>query len=323
MDSSFANLFAGFEEVKESTKIDIPLGEKRKFIPPASLKNPKLEELMTFLIDWINATLKEDHIVVKSLEEDLYDGLVLHHLLVHLGKVNLDVEEIALSASAQKQKLSVVLDRVNQLLQVTEDDYLNWNADLIHNKDLIATLHLLVAIAKLFRPDIPLPENVCLEALIIEIDKTGIKTTKHLECITEKRRDDEEQNQTQETDNINDLFKLKSDKIKVVQQALLHFVNKHVGRLGVTVKDLSTQFSNGVILILLIGQLEGYFIHLSEYYLNPSDDKEKLHNVSFVLGLLEDGGLLNYPINPQDIVNLDTKATIRILHCLFAKYKDK
>ena len=33
------------------------------------------------LIDWINTTLKEEHIVVKSLEEDLYDGLVLHHLL--------------------------------------------------------------------------------------------------------------------------------------------------------------------------------------------------------------------------------------------------
>lgn len=37
--------------------------------------------LLQFLIDWINTTLKEEHIVVKSLEEDLYDGLVLHHLL--------------------------------------------------------------------------------------------------------------------------------------------------------------------------------------------------------------------------------------------------
>lgn len=37
--------------------------------------------LPQFLTDWINTTLKEEHIVVKSLEEDLYDGLVLHHLL--------------------------------------------------------------------------------------------------------------------------------------------------------------------------------------------------------------------------------------------------
>ena len=34
-----------------------------------------------FLIDWINRTLKHEHIVVRSLEQDLYDGLVLHHLL--------------------------------------------------------------------------------------------------------------------------------------------------------------------------------------------------------------------------------------------------
>ncbi|XP_078273020.1 gamma-parvin [Rhinoraja longicauda] len=321
MDSSLANLVAGFEEFKESTKIDIPLGERRKFIQPSSLKSPKLEELMTFLIDWINATLKQDHIVVLSLEGDLYDGLVLHHLLVHLGEVKLDVEEIALSASAQRQKLGAVLGRVNHLLQLTEDDNLNWNIDLIHNKDLIATLHLLVAIIKHFRPSVPLPENVCLDTLVLEIDKAGIKTSKQLEYITGKRN--EEQNQASEVDNIDELFKLGPDKVEVVQQALLHFVNKHLVKLGVTVNDLSAQFSNGVIMILLIGQLEGCFIHLSEYYLSPSDEKEKHHNVSFVLELLKDRGLLNYPINPQDVVNMDTKATTRILHCLFTEYKDK
>lgn len=322
MDSALPNLVADIEEfTKESTKIEIPLGERRKVIQPSSLKSQQLEELMTFLIDWINATLKQDHIVVQSLEEDLYDGLVLHHLLVHLGEVKLDVEEIALSANAQKKKLGAVLGRVNQLLQVTEDGNRNWNIDLIHSKDLIATLHLLVAITTHFRPNIPLPENVCLETLILEVDKTGIKTSKHLEYITGKRN--EEQNEASEADTINELFKLGPDKVKVVQQALLHFVNRHLLKLGVTVNDFSAQFSNGVIMILLIGQLEGYFIHLSEYYLRPSDEKEKLHNVSFMLELLKDRGLLNYPINAQDVVNVDLKATVRILHCLFTKYKDQ
>ncbi|XP_078424472.1 gamma-parvin isoform X2 [Cetorhinus maximus] len=278
--------------------------------------------LLQFLIDWINATLKQDHIVVQSLEEDLYDGLVLHHLLAHLGNIKLHVEEIALSINAQKQKLNIILDAANQLLQVTEDDNLNWSTELIHKKDLISTLHLLVAIAKHFKPDIRLPQNVCVETLILEIDKTGIKTVKHLEYITEES-DDTEQKQIPEADGINDLFKLGPDKVKIVQQAMLHFTNKHLGGLGVVVKDLSTQFSNGVILILLIGQLEGYFIHLSEYFLNPSCQKEKLHNVTFVLELLKERGLLKYPVNPEDIVNLDSKATIRILHCMFAKYKDK
>lgn len=33
------------------------------------------------LVDWINSTLKSEHIVVQTLEEDIYDGLVIHHLL--------------------------------------------------------------------------------------------------------------------------------------------------------------------------------------------------------------------------------------------------
>lgn len=36
------------------------------------------------LTNWINGILKPEHIVVQSLQEDLYDGLVLHHLLCEL-----------------------------------------------------------------------------------------------------------------------------------------------------------------------------------------------------------------------------------------------
>lgn len=32
------------------------------------------------LMEWINAELLPEHIVVRSLEEDMFDGLILHHL---------------------------------------------------------------------------------------------------------------------------------------------------------------------------------------------------------------------------------------------------
>ena len=32
------------------------------------------------LMEWINAELLPEHIVVRSLEEDIFDGLILHHL---------------------------------------------------------------------------------------------------------------------------------------------------------------------------------------------------------------------------------------------------
>lgn len=31
-------------------------------------------------MEWINTTLLPEHIVVRSLEEDMFDGLILHHL---------------------------------------------------------------------------------------------------------------------------------------------------------------------------------------------------------------------------------------------------
>lgn len=39
----------------------------------------------------------------------------------------------------------------------------------IFNKDLLATLHLLVALAKRFEPDLPLPTNVQVEVITMEV----------------------------------------------------------------------------------------------------------------------------------------------------------
>ncbi|XP_049481698.1 gamma-parvin-like [Panthera uncia] len=49
----------------------------------------------------------------------------------------------------------------------------------------------------------------------------------------------------------------------------------------------------------------------------------QLHNVTLALELLKDEGLLSYPINPEDIVNKDTKSTLRVLYSLFRKHKLK
>lgn len=37
------------------------------------------------LTDWVNTQLLAEHIVVRSLEEDMFDGLVLHHLFRECG----------------------------------------------------------------------------------------------------------------------------------------------------------------------------------------------------------------------------------------------
>ncbi|XP_014116898.1 PREDICTED: gamma-parvin isoform X3 [Pseudopodoces humilis] len=273
MDPDFLNVFTQPSTLDRFLTEDvIAKGEKRKLIKPTSSNNCKLEELKVFLTEWINRTLKEEHIVVKRLEEDLYDGLVLHHLLAILAK------------------------------------------------DLLSTLHLLVAIAKHFEPTLALPPNVQVETITIETTSRGLKTSNGVENITENKENIEAQSKG---DAFDELFNCAPDKLDAVKKALLQFVDQHVGKLGLNVRDIESQFSDGVILLLLIGQLEGYFLNLRNFFLTPASTMEMLHNINLALELLAEGGLLNFHVKSEDIVNGDMKAIMRVLYCLYAKYRTK
>nr|XP_041569581.1 gamma-parvin isoform X2 [Taeniopygia guttata] len=319
MNPDFLNAFTQPSTLDQFLTEDVlAKGEKRKLIKPTSSSNPKLEELKLFLTDWINRTLKQEHIVVKSLEEDLYDGLVLHHLLENLGSLKLDVEKIALTEKKQRQKLSVILEVVAKCLQL-EESQLKWSVESILAKDLLSTLHLLVAIAKHFEPTLALPPNVQVETITIETTSRGLKTSNAVEYITENK----ENIGAQSNDAFDELFNCAPDKLDAVKKALLQFVDQHVGKLGLNVKDIESQFSDGVILLLLTGQLEGYFLNLRNFFLTPASTMEMLHNVNLALELLAEGGLLNFPVNSEDIVNGDTKAIMRVLYSLYSKYRTK
>ncbi|XP_027710083.1 gamma-parvin [Vombatus ursinus] len=301
----------------EPPVVDLAQGEKKKYLQPDSQKNPKFKELQKALMEWINSSLFREHIVVQNLEEDLFDGLVLHHLLQKLASVTLEVEEIALTASNQKRKLAIVLEALHQRLQL-EESSAKWNVESIFNKDLLSTLHLLVAMAKHFQPDLPLPANVQVEVITIESTKNGLKSGKAVEQITDCNMDSDQQSKV---DIFDELFKLAPEKVNAVKEAIIKFVNKKMERLGLSVRNIDTQFADGVILILLIGQLEGYFLNLKDFFLTPSSPAEMLHNVNLAMDLLKEGDLLNYPVNPEDITSGDPKATLRVLYSLFSKHK--
>uniref|UniRef100_A0A8C8ZHW1 Gamma-parvin n=1 Tax=Prolemur simus TaxID=1328070 RepID=A0A8C8ZHW1_PROSS len=287
--------------------VDLPVeeellqGGKKKYLPPTSRKDPKFEELQKVLMEWINATLLPEHIVVRSLEEDMFDGLILHHLFQKLAALKLEAQDIALTAASQRHKLEVVLEAVNRSLQLQEPQA-KWSVDTIFNKDLLATLHLLVALAKRFQPNLPLPTGVQVEVITIEVVFIGSVSAE---------------------DVFDELFKLAPEKVNAVKQAIVSFVNQKLDSLGLSVQNLDTQFADGVILLLLIGQLEGFFLHLKEFYLTPNSPAEMLHNVTLALELMKDEGLLSYPISPEDIVNKDAKSTLRVLYSLFCKHKLK
>ena len=50
--------------------------EERSMIEPRSYDNPKLKDLISILIEWVNDELHGERIIVQDVEEDLYDGQV-------------------------------------------------------------------------------------------------------------------------------------------------------------------------------------------------------------------------------------------------------
>jgi len=108
-------------------------------IEPRSYEEPKFKELISVLIEWINDELAGHRIIVKDLEEDLYDGQILQKLFGELFYIltkngpgdshnfpcllisekltseKLDVPEVTQSQEGQKSKLRIVLNTVNRV----------------------------------------------------------------------------------------------------------------------------------------------------------------------------------------------------------------
>lgn len=88
------------------------------------MTDPAVKELISTLIDWTNDELAEERIIVKNIEEDLYDGQILHKLLEKLSGRKLDVPEVTQSEEGQRQKLQIVLNAVNHVCIYIYPDYL-------------------------------------------------------------------------------------------------------------------------------------------------------------------------------------------------------
>ncbi|MEQ2241697.1 hypothetical protein ILYODFUR_028054, partial [Ilyodon furcidens] len=155
--------------------------------------------------------------------------------------------------------------------------------------------------AKAFQPKLNLPANVQIEVVIVEVSRSGIKSEVQTEVLTEDNRktDSDSSSKSEREDPIEQLLKLEANKVNTVKKAILHFVNQNMANLGLHVADMDKQFADGVILLLLIGQLEGFFIPLFDFNLTPVNDSERLQNVTLALDLLNDIGLQLPSIEPQ------------------------
>ncbi|KAF0881913.1 PARVA protein, partial [Crocuta crocuta] len=314
-----------FELDPEDTMLEE--NEVRTMVDPNSRSDPKLQELMKVLIDWINDVLVGERIIVKDLAEDLYDGQVLQKLFEKLESEKLNVAEVTQSEIAQKQKLQTVLEKINETLKLPPRS-IKWNVDSVHAKSLVAILHLLVALSQYFRAPIRLPDHVSIQVVVVQKREGILQSRQIQEEITGNTEYEAGLCSTShspvflERDAFDTLFDHAPDKLNVVKKTLITFVNKHLNKLNLEVTELETQFADGVYLVLLMGLLEGYFVPLHSFFLTPDSFEQKVLNVSFAFELMQDGGLEKPKPRPEDIVNCDLKSTLRVLYNLFTKYRN-
>nr|CAB3264670.1 beta-parvin [Phallusia mammillata] len=293
--------------------------EERSMIDKTSLEEPKVKELIKILTDWVNNELVEQRIIVKDIQEDLFDGQVLQKLLEKLGGIKLQVPEVTQTDQGQKDKLQAVLNKVNEQLELQNWDELKWSVDSIHSKNLIAILHLLVALATHYRAPIRLPEKVNLKVVVVTKREGKLEHKLISEEVTSTM--EEMTGGKFERDAFDTLFDHAPDKLSIVKRSLIEFANRHLEKVNLTVTDLDTQFADGVYLILLMGLLEGYFVPLYSFSLTPEIFEDKVHNIQFAFELMQDAGLPKPKARPEDVANCELKSTLRVLYNLFTKYK--
>ncbi|XP_048578393.1 alpha-parvin [Nematostella vectensis] len=297
---------------------DMDENEERFMIEPRSLEDPKVMQLKTVLLEWINEELADKRIVVRNVEEDLYDGLILAHLMEKLADIILqEFQEVTQTVENQQAKLSVLIGEINKVLLVPQHRA-KWTPERIHSKDTVAILHLLVALARHFNNQKKLTPDVKIHTMHVQKKGGVLVPQRVIEEITGPDHDEEDGRQ--ERDAFDALFDNAPEKLGVVKKSLQSFVNRHLGKLSLEVTDIDTQFHDGVFFIFLLGLLEGFFVPLYQFHTIPKSDDEKRQNVDLALDLMRDSGLKFYA-KTEDIIKRDLKSTLRIVYSLFQKYK--
>ncbi|BHF58551.1 hypothetical protein SprV_0100150300 [Sparganum proliferum] len=290
-------------------------GQERSIIEKTSLESAPVKELIGALISWINDELVDHRILVRNVADDFYDGQILQNLAEKLAGIRLDYPEVTQSEFGQMQKLKDVVVTINQLLGVSEEwASERWTAELIHNKDIIAIVRLLVALARHFKAGIRLADGVHLVVIIVRKMNGKLEYRYQQEYLTDPS--------PSTVDGQPDQHPLDFlPNRHLVPRLLTQFVNSQLQKLQMRVTDLSADLSDGVLLILLMGLLEGYFVPLHCYHPMPSTDAMRLSNINLAFDLIRAAELPEPMERPEDIALGDSKAILRLLYSIYSRYQ--
>lgn len=274
---------------------------------------------MKLLRDWVNDILVDDNTNISSMREDFYDGIVFKKILAKLSgqPLNLPLGDEVQAKERQKKNLAAVLDKIAQVLRLSED-LIPWSLDSVFEQNLLDNVQILLALIHHFNPEdkilLLLPKVLTVNVIQIQLKNGRIeRLDKPLTLFKNSGK----------KDDFDSLIDGAPEKLHHVKRNLLQFANSLLCKLSIQVENLQQDFANGINFILLIGLIEGFFVPLHEYHYQDADtDEKKLHNVSLALDLLEEMGLKvrNHPV---EIVQGEMKPIMRILYYLYISHNSK
>ena len=156
-------------------------GDERSMLEPRSSNNPDFKQTINVLLNWINSSLSKDSIIIRSFEDDLYDGYILGKLIeFHQPNVRLLYGEIPLSEEMKKKTLRRVLNYLETCLNLP----IKWSFERIYNRDLISILHLLLTLMKFFniQTRYDLPKSLLLKVVVVKKINGLLQTKIANEC---------------------------------------------------------------------------------------------------------------------------------------------
>lgn len=192
---------------------------------------------------------------------------------------------------------------------------------VIHGKNEVALVRLLLALARHSSAPIRLPDSLLVHLIIVQKRDGGILQTV-------RAQDDlavplDFALSRGETDAFDTLFEHTPDKIPQVTRALSMWLNNHLRRLAIEVDDLA-QLADGAYLVMLVGLLEGFFVPLYTFHVAPRSVDEKTANVRLAFDLLTDAGVqVPARVRPADIVNGELRSIVRFVYHVFQFYANR
>ncbi|CAF0971622.1 unnamed protein product [Didymodactylos carnosus] len=316
-------------------------GEERSMLEPSTYNDKDFQETVKFLLQWINHVLVSERMIVKSIENDLFDGYVFKKLIETFEQIHLSNgdDNIPLSEQRQRETIKTVLKYFNS--HINNYDKIKWSVEKLYRKDIVSMLHFLLALIEYYdhQQMNSLPKTLLVKVIVVK-KCNGLLQTRivHDQLIDNheisndiKQHDDEENDFVQDerhghvVDAIDALFDLaSSEKLFIVEKTLLKFVNKYLNPLNIHIKQLDVkQFQDGLNLLYLISSLENYFLVLKSYHHSkPLTYDQSLFNLNFAFDLINEAGInvRKYCRINDILMKTDKKTIYRLLYQLFLKY---